>query len=184
MSILNDLDPENARIPSSPGKTSSSLVPWASALLLLVAGVLWIYLGNVFGAKEENTISPVTLASDVPAAPPQSVAPTPAADEGGAALIRATPMKTDETAAATKQPNAFAALQEELVTDGAVTSQTSAVATQGATAKATRPAEQKTRSATTTKRQANKDSTGSQRQAQSSTKPSERDIDIISAIVR
>lgn len=189
MSILNDLDPENARIPSPSRAASSRLTTWASALLLLFAGMLWIYLGNAFDGKGEGTISPVAVATDAPVSPslqpPPASSPTPMNEEGGAALIRTSPTASDEIVEATKQSNALAALQEELVIGGVVASQTAALVSKPVREKASQRTEQKTRPvATTAKRQTNKSASNSQRQARSDKKPAERDIDIISAIVK
>jgi hypothetical protein len=187
MSILNDLDPANSRIPSSARTASSHLVAWAAALLL-IGGMLWIYFGNVFDDKGEHTISPVALASDVPATPPLSPQPAtvavPVAAESGAALILTTASGNNESMEATKQPNAFAALQEELASGSTAPTQATA-ATQAGSTKASQRTEQKSRpAAKTTKRQANKSAPSGQRQARSDKKPIERDIEIISAIVR
>lgn len=188
MSILNDLDPANSRIPSSARSTNSRIVAWTSALLLLIAGMLWIYFGSVFDGKGERTISPAALASDVPQTLPQppqpATAAAPTAEEGGAALIRTMATGSEESLGTTNQPNAFAALQHELPT-GSTTPPHAAATSQAAKPKATQRTEQKTHTAAkSTKRPPNKNSTNSQRQARSDKKPAERDIDIISAIVR
>ncbi len=188
MSILNDLDPANSRIPTSTRRTSSRIVAWASALLLLVTGMLWIYFGSVFDGKGERTISPVASDSNVPMPPllpPQpATATAPATEESGAALIRTATAATDESVDKIKQPNAFAALQDELP-NGSPPSPKAAATSQAGKTKATQRTEQKTHAAAkSTKHLANKKSTNGQRQARSDKKPAERDIDIISAIVR
>lgn len=185
MSILNDLDPENARIPPASSKANNRLVAWASALLLLVAGVVWIYIGKVFDDKNTLPISPVALASDGPVTPPLSLPPAasaaPTAEATGAALIRAIPAASGEKVEAEKQPNAFAALQDDPVTS----SKTPAAASKSLATKASQRTEQKTNSpAKAGKRQANKGSGSVQSKTRSAKKPAERDIDIISAIVK
>jgi hypothetical protein len=195
MSILNDLDPANTRLPSSAKQSGSRPFAWVAALLLLTAGLLWIYLGDAMIGKGTTTVPAVAMASDTPAAPPMPSTPAttaePSTNEGGAALIRTTPSANAETEEATKQPNAFAALQEDIASGSTVAAAATvaapaaAIASPAGTTKANQRTEAKTRSvAKATKRPASKDSGNGQRQARAGKKPAERDIDIISAIVR
>lgn len=191
MSILNDLDPKNTRLPSSARQSGSRPFAWVAALLLLTAGLLWIYLGDALIGKETTTVPVVARASDTPASPPMPSTPAataePLTNEGGAALILTTPSASAETEEATKQSNAFAALQEDIANGSAVAvaAPAAAMASPAGTTKANQRTEAKTSSAAkTTKRLASKDSGNGQRQARAGKKPAERDIDIISAIVR
>lgn len=189
MSILNDLDPANARIPFAARKSSNRFFAWASALVPLFAGMLWVYLGNGVASNDQANISPVAQANDVSAAPVQLPPPvaalTPTTNEGSAALIRTAPTAASESVDKSKQPNAFAALQIESAAGSGVPPPSATATSQSTKPKASQRTEQKQGSGTkNAKRPAQKDTADSQRLARSSKRPAERDIAIISAIVR
>lgn len=190
MSILNDLDPANARLPATNRTAHNRLIPWASASLLLVAGTAWVYLANDVDEKGGRAVAPVALATDtlVPASPPS---PTPATtssevERDGVALIRNTQAAADKPLETGKQPNAFAALQEEITSaDKVPTKNVATTPASPVTATTNQRTDQKPRSTTkTAKREEKKASTNGQRQTKAAKKPSERDIEIISAIVK
>lgn len=186
MSILNDLDPVNARLPAKARVSRNRLLPWASAILLLLAGMSWIYFANPLDVGTPPAVPAVAVAAEVPTTPPP---PTPSAaaspsetEPGGTALIRNTPTGNEE--APGKQANAFAALQAELAATEKPTIKAAEPAPSVA-AKANQQKEQKSRAtAKTAKRNEHQGSANGQRHAKAAKKPNERDIDIISAIVR
>jgi len=188
-SILNDLDPENARPLHPPRPASGHLANWV-AVLLLVAGILWFYLGATFDDKLDATMSTVRWAdtppSLTPLPPPTSTHALPKTAEGGSALIRSTPTETGKTnTTGVMQPDAFAALQEELAKDSKTQIQETVIARHSGTTNADQRTKQVPPSATkAAKRPADKGATISQQQRRSDQGAAERDINIISAIVK
>lgn len=186
MSILNDLDPVNARLPAKARGSRNRVLPWASAILLLLAGMSWIYFANPLDVGTPPAMPAVAVAAEVPATlaqpSPVAAASASASEPSGTALIRNTSAGNEE--AQSQQANAFAALQAEL----AATDKPSIKAAEpvpSVAVKANQQKEQKSRApAKATKRNENQGSANGQRHAKAAKKPNERDIDIISAIVK
>jgi cytoskeletal protein RodZ len=188
MSILSDLDPKNAKIPAGPSPKPSRNTGLMLALLLLCGGVSWLYLAQPFATvgNVDSTLPPnQSPGSNEPLlASVAETTPLPAAathEESGSALIQSAPATENAADASEASPNVFQELQNEL--DATPSAGTDTVTKPAArqikasdkkSAKVSR-AKKVTRSASA--------ATG-QRPTKTAANPSERDINIISAIVR
>ncbi|MBI2278227.1 MAG: hypothetical protein HYU74_12805 [Dechloromonas sp.] len=191
MSILSDLDPKNTKFRDtrSPGKNSKLF--WMLALLPFLAGAVWMVASFQAGmhtsGEDLRTIPAVGQAraastEPVPAGASQQATP-PATDKppAGAALILAAARPQGEGATGREtETNAFQAMQRELdepasrPADRQVVKETKAKKAQ---ANAKPAAGARTKSA-------NKGNEGYRASRNASKPAAERDIDIISAIVR
>ena len=188
MSILSDLDPKNAKIPATSAPRQSRNTGWVMALLLLCGGIFWFYLGQPSDTIGSVDVSPPPNpgagSNEHLLASAAQTAPLPAAEnreETGSALIHSVPATETAAVASEESPNVFLQLQKELdATPSAATDIVAKPATQqkqasNKTSSKVGRVKKATRSAST--------ATG-QRPTKTAVTPSERDINIISAIVR
>lgn len=189
MSILQDLDPHYAKIPPAPPpKGGSKVTGWILAVLFLLGGAIWLIFNIQFGQKPVPIDQPATQpASSSAAADPPPVlakAPAPQANEGSA-LIRENTSAPNETKSG---ENTFETMQKELEKAGdkhtvVETNQRAkehkSVKPSGQKKHPTNPGAHKHPAplpGTTTSRTSH--------QGKTAKNPAERDLDIITAIVK
>lgn len=110
MSILRDLDPANARLSSLPPPRSGRAAVWIIALLLIIAGTAWLLLTQ--GQERQNWViessqpphqEKLARALELAQQPPETAPPPvleqspPPRPDKGAALIREGTYATDDT---------------------------------------------------------------------------------------
>lgn len=191
MSILSDLDPKNAKFRDTPSSGRNSKLFWILALLPFLAGAAWMVIALQSGMNTSGetlqTIPALGQAraastEPAPAGAPQP-APLPATDkppEGAALILAAAPQQGEGTTGREAGTNVFQAMQRELdepasrPADRQVVKETKA---KKAPANAKPAAGARTKSA-------NKGNEGYRASRNTSKPAAERDIDIISAIVR
>jgi len=199
MSILSDLDPKNSRFRDTPSSGKNSKLFWMLALLPFLAGAAWMVVSLQSGmntsGEELRTIPVVEQAraastDPMPAGAPQQAA-LPAPDkptEGAALILAAASPQGDGAADREAGTNVFQAMQREL--DKPASRQPAAGESSQATnrqpvketkAKKTQANAKPAAGART--KSASKGNVGD-RASRNASKPAERDIDIISAIVR
>lgn len=187
MSILSDLAPENSKLPANtPAAGKPPIVAWLLALLMLTGGGIWLYWSMQYSANTTATpITPVQVAERANEARTQASAPDQSpmaiarAPGEGSATIR-NDIQTGGSHSEKPSGNIFQTMQKELENPSPM-----------------RPSERSTKEASV----ANQKKEGSQvvasgkSQAKASTpakqnskagnkKHEERDIEIISAIVK
>lgn len=197
MSILSDLDPKNAKFRDIPSSGKNSKLFWILALLPFLAGAAWMVIALQSGMNTTGealqTIPALGQAraastEPAPAGAPQP-APLPATDkppEGAALILAAAPQQGEGTTGREGGTNVFQAMQREL--DEPASRQLAAVeASQLADRQVVKakkaPANAKPAAGARTK-SANKGNEGYRASRNTSKPAAERDIDIISAIVR
>lgn len=188
MSILSDLDPKNAKIPATSAPRQSRNTAWMLALLLLIGGIFWFYLAqpsDMIGTVDASLpLDQAAGSNEHLLASAAQTAPLPSAEnreETGSALIHSAPATEATTVASEESPNVFQQLQKEL--DATPSAATDIVAKPAGQQKQASNkmsskvgrAKKATRSASTA---------SGQRPTKTAATPSERDINIISAIVR
>lgn len=200
MSILSDLDPKNAKFRDTPSSGKNSKLFWMLALLPFLAGAVWMLASLQSGmntaGEELRTIPTVGQARAAGAdlapvgAPQQSALPTPDKPAEGAALILAAAHPQGDGAAdRAAGTNVFRDMQREL-DKPASPPPAGGEASQPAdrqTIKETKPKKTQATaksSAGTRPKNANKGNEGYRASRNASKPAAERDIDIISAIVR
>jgi len=189
MSILQDLDPHYAKIPPSPPpKGGSKVTGWILAVLFLLGGAIWLIFNIQFGRNPAPIDQPATQPASLPAAtnPPPVLAQAPATQANeGSALIRGNTSAPNETKSG---ENTFETMQKEL--EKAEDKHTVVETNQRAKEhKSVKPSEQIKH---TTKPGAHKHpaplpSTTTSRTShpgKTAKNPAERDLDIITAIVK
>jgi hypothetical protein len=203
MSILSDLDPKNARYRDTPSSGKNSKLIWMLVLLPFLAGAVWMLASlqsgmNTSGedlrtipavgqARAASSAIPATASTDpAPAsAPPKSVPPASDKPAEGAALILATAHpQGDATADREAGTNVFQAMQKEL--DKPASRQPAArEASQPADRQAVKETKPKKTQATAQASAGTRTKAYKGNEGYRASKPAaERDIDIISAIVR
>jgi len=202
MSILSDLDPKNAKFRDTRSSGKNSKLVWMVVLLPFLAGAVWMLASLQSGmntsGEELRTIPtlgqaraagpglPGTASAD-PA--PAGALPKSGPPAAGAALIlAAAPPQSDGTADREAGTNVFQAMQREL--ENPASRQPAAGASQTADQQAVKETKPKKAQATakssagTRPKSANKDNEGYRASRNASKPAAERDIDIITAIVR
>lgn len=189
MSILQDLDPHYAKIPpASPRKGGSKMTGWILAVLFLLGGAIWLIFNIQFGQKPGAIDQPATQQASLPAAanppPVPAQAPTPQANEGSA-LIRENTSTPNE---AKSGENTFETMQKELekAEDKHTVVETNQPAKEH---KSVKPSGQKKHA---TKPRSHKHpaplpgttASKTSHQGKTAKNPAERDLDIITAIVK
>lgn len=201
MSILSDLDPKNTRFRDTPSSGKNSRLLWMFAILPLLAGAAWMLItfqsGTNTSGEEPRPIPAVgqtraaspampgmgtTSIDPAPAGAAQQAA-LPATDkpaEGAALILAVARPQADGTADREAGTNVFQTMQQELdkpasrPADHQALKETKSKKTQG---NAKPAAGARTKSAS-------KGSEGYRASRNTSKPAAERDIDIISAIVR
>lgn len=198
MSILHDLDPANARLSSLPPPRSGRAAVWIIALLLIIAGAAWLFLTQrqerqnwVIESspppRQENLARALELAQPPPASPLPPVleqSPPPRPDQG-AALIRegthATEDAIDSNKTSLNLPD-FRQGQDSGLKAEPSGKKRLAIAPQK------KSSENRPSNAAATKKQGKtsvtRAATDSSRPHSNVKKATERDVDIITAIVR
>lgn len=201
MSILSDLDPKNARFRDTPSSGKNSKLFWILALLPFLAGAAWMVISLQSGTKasgeELQTIPAIGQARAASPAMPgmgtTSIEPAPVGavqqaalpatnkpTEGAALILAAARPQADGTADREAGTNVFQTMQQEL--DKPASRPANRQALKETKAKKTQ-ANAKPAAAARTK-SASKGSEGYRSSRNASKPAAERDIDIISAIVR
>lgn len=193
MSILRDLDPQNATIHQSARVASKgNRIAWILTLPLLLGGAIWLFLDNQPSQSATYLAATPTTSTDESRPPPDSARHDPAqlaAPDAGTALIRenaATPGERKSDTASEK--SVLQTMQMELEkARGEQASHSKATSVSKAKSTAPDQPEKTTKSANSnksSKSMAKRSTSTGQRMAKSEKKPAERDIDIISAIVK
>lgn len=189
MSILSDLDPRNNRFIDRPPPRKRSKITWVLALVpLLGAAFLTLALRPAANEAELTNPAPVVGPSAAPEAPPaptksMSVAPEKHADAAARILVAAQSKNTGPAEESTGA-NAFQAIQQELDKPTAAISHPASVPPTAKASPTKKPRDSgKPAASTASVRKANRGN-DSPRSARSTNQSAERDIDIITAIVR
>jgi len=200
MSILSDLDPKNTRFRDTPSSGKNSKLFWMLALLPFLAGAAWMVIRlqsgmtstgeelqttPAAGQARATSTDPAPAGAAQPAAQPASDKPT----EGAALILAAAHPQGDGSADREAGTNVFQAMQREL--DKPASRQSAAgeaspsadrqVAKETKAKKTQENAKPATGART---KSANKGNEGYRASRDASRPAAERDIDIISAIVR
>lgn len=196
MSILRDLDPANARLSALPPARSGKAILWVIALLFIVAGTAWLFLaqhrerenGAIESQQHESTHRDnpprtLELVQSAPEAarllPEQSQPPWP---DKGAALIRESAHIQENALESNKAPLGIHQEQNSGLKVEAPDKKDLAIAPQKKSG-GNRPS-----NSATTKKQGKSlvahAAANGNRSLTTTKKPAERDIDIITAIVR
>ena len=208
MSILSDLDPKNARYRDTPSSGKNSKLVWMLVLLPFLAVAVWMLASlrsgmNTSGeelrttptlgqARAASPAMPGTASADAAPAGALSKSVAPASDKpaaGAALILAAAPPQSDGAADRGTGTNVFQAMQRDL---------DKPASHQPAAGEASQPADQQSvketkpkkaqatakSSAGTRPKKANNDNEGYRASRNASKPATERDIDIITAIVR
>lgn len=200
MSILSDLDPKNTRFRDTPSSGKNSKLFWMLALLPFLAGAAWMVIslqsGMTTTGEELRTTPAAGQARAASSAPVPAGAPQQAAQatsdkpaEGAALILAAARPQGDSTADREAGTNVFQAMQREL---------DKPASRQPAAGEASPPADRQVVKETKAKKtqenakpaagartkSASKGNEGYRASRDASRPAAERDIDIISAIVR
>ncbi|KXB31835.1 hypothetical protein AT959_05690 [Dechloromonas denitrificans] len=197
MSILRDLDPTNTRLSALQTPRSGKAIVWISALLLIIAGTAWLFLaqyrerknGAIESQQNEKTHrgnppGTLELAQRVPGAAlllaEHSHPPIP---DKGAALIRESPPAQEN---AKERNNSSLDISQERNTG--LKAEQPSYKNELVVAPQNKSKENRPLNSAATKKQgkalAAHTATDGSRSLATTKKPAERDIDIITAIVR
>ncbi len=198
MSILSDLDPKNARLPSA---AENHNMAWLVAVLLLLGGTTWLYFGGPFKlARTPSLAEPTATASLRPlsdsAEPVQASVTPPGFSASGYTKPGPASIQSAETPAsvARRTPSVPENAFQVPLKETAKTVRAKAPGSPGAPAASivTSPAPQSKKHSTkhasakagTLRKTRNTRNASTQQPATGAAMASERDIEIISAIVR
>lgn len=202
MSILSDLDPKNVRFLDQPSSGRRSKATWFLALIPLL-GAAWMFFSfrsATTAASEKSAVTAPAIKQDhgpterraaLPgadsaplSAPMEAASPIPEKPTGGAALIlAAAPPKNYGQSERTSDGNAFQAIQRELEQPA---SKVSRQAPGHPASKTSKPkkAQGKVKSAARGSAKKTGQASAASRAPRNTGSQVERDIDIITAIVR